>query len=161
MLTVHLSSVYLEGCALHCLHAHILYVNNSMTNRTMLLEMLHVAGSIFLGFGSCALCSGAKARERRQQRAHVRKDLSLFPQSSCYTVQSCCRGFCILEVLTLSHQLQDIDVTGLSGVSVNPFNSMQSVRAVRTYSWNLFDTLTFSIKLMFARVCERRMCLCT
>lgn len=95
----------------------------------------------FWGFRSCVLSSRAKTRKRRRQSTCQASQsgwnsLSLSPQSSPHTLQSCCRTLRILKVLTLSNQLQDTDVRGL-------FDSICKVRAVKTYSKHIFDALTF------------------
>lgn len=124
----------------------------------------------FWGFRPCVLSSRAKTRKRRRQSTCQAsqsgwKSLSLCPQSSPHTPQSCCRTLRILKVLTLSNQLQDTDVRGL-------FDSICKVRAVKTYSEHIFDALTFFHRTVSgsarhgrissrARACAgEHMCLC-
>lgn len=115
------------------------------------------------------LYNRAKACKRREQstchRSHSAwKDLSLFPQSSRHTVQSCRRSLQILKVLTLSHQLQDTNVMGLSESLWILSIYAVKVRAVKTYSRHLFDVRGFSVEVsvvlldmdVSAFVCERK-----
>lgn len=87
-------------------------------------------------------------RHARQQRtchgSQTRwKDLSLFPPSTRHAVQSCCRTLWILTVLTLSHRLQDTDVSGISESQWILSIYAVRVRTVTTYSEHIFNTLTF------------------
>lgn len=101
------------------------------------------------------LYNRAKTCKRREQstchRSHSAwKDLSLFPQSSRHTVQSCRRSLQILKVLTLSHQLQDTDVICLSESLWILSIYAVKVRAVKTYSRHIFDVHSFSIEVSVA-----------
>lgn len=125
------------------------------TNSPTMPKMLYVTGFIFENLGLVLCTSRRKTRKRRQQSTcHGSqsgwKGLSLFPQSSRHTVQSCCRSLQILRVLTLSHQLQDTDVMGLSESLWILSIYAVKVRAVKTYSEHIFDALTFSIELSVA-----------
>lgn len=101
------------------------------------------------GYRPRALYSRVKTRERRQQSTcHGSqsgwKDSSLFPQSSCHTVQSCRRSF-------TDFKSPDI-VPSITGHRCHESRWILSiyavkVRAVKTYSERVFDGLTFSTEL--------------
>lgn len=124
-------------------------------------KMLCAAGFIFEDLGLVFFI--VKRRHAREDsRSHGSqtgwKDLSLFPQSSRRTVQSCCRTLRILKVLTLSNQLQDTDVMGLFKSICSQSQSSQNI--FQTHLWcPHFFSMELSAALLdtdvsaFVRVC--------
>lgn len=106
-----------------------------------------LAGFTLEDLGLVLYRQGKTHRRRQRRTCHGSqsgwKDLSLFPYSCRHAVQSCCRSLQILKVLTLSHQLQDTDVMGLSESRWILSIYAVKVWAVKTYFRHSSDILTF------------------
>lgn len=128
----------------YVMYMYTYYVNRDMqTIIETVSKILSGAGLLFAFFFKKGLrplfgtVEWPRTQEKQERHRHMSrksgwKDLSLFPQSSHQTVQSSCRSLQILKVLTLSHQLQDTDVTGLS---VNTFNICSQSQSSQNIFW--------------------------
>lgn len=132
------------------------------TNSPTMPKMLCVAGFIFEDLGLVFLLVDRR-HAREDSRAHVtevRLDERTCLSFLSHTMQSCCRHLRILKVLTLSHQLQDTDVMGLSKCGWILSIYAVKVSAVKTYSKHIFDTLIFFHRTVSSSARHGRISIC-